>query len=252
MKSKSTPNGFSLVELGIVILVIGLIAGGVLTAYSMLRSAEIQSVIADMQRYEAATAKFVATYASIPGDMVDATDNWAVAANGDGDGYIDNADATPGAPSEPFQFWRQLQLADALDIAVTGTNGPAATVDLQPGQNIPAGKITGSGWYVGFDASAVLGTGRMFDIAPPGNFMLFAGATTSATIGASILTPTEAYNIDRKIDDGIPGQGDVIGFGWNNTCSTPTSGGAASNNYATQYQSTVETQQCALVFLNRF
>jgi prepilin-type N-terminal cleavage/methylation domain-containing protein len=252
MTSYQHQRGFSLVELAVVLLIIGLLTGGVLVASSMIRTSQTQSIISDVQRFTAATSRFVARYKSTPGDMIDASTNWTGAFNGDGDGYVDNAVATASVASEPFAFWRHLQLADELDISMSGTNGAGAGVELQPGLNVPAGKLSGSAWFVGWGAYNVLGAARMFNITPASNFFLFTGATTAATIGTPILTPSEAFNVDRKLDDGAPGTGKVIGLGWNNTCSTPTSGVASDSNFVTQYRGTDETYQCSLVFLNAF
>lgn len=252
MTLKKAHHGFSLVELAIALAIIGLLTGGVLVTSSMVRASQTQSIISDVQRFTAATSRFSASHmGSIPGDMEDGDQNWPGAFNGNENGFIDNAVATPNAPSEPFAFWRHLQLSEQLDIGVTGTNGAGAGIDLQPGLNVPAGKLSGSAWFVGFDAHLVLGDTRMYNITPETNFFLFTRATTGTAIGAPILTPSEAFNVDIKLDDSFPGTGKVIGLD-RETCSETISGIPSSTNFATQYRANGETAQCSLVFLSAF
>ncbi len=253
-RQKSTA-GFSLIELAIVLAVIGLVAGGALVTQSLLRSAKTQSVISEFQRYTSATEQFKTRYnGSVPGDMSDASANWVGAANGNGNGFIDEAPSVAGVAGEPFQFWHHLQLADLIDTPYSGVNGTAGGVHLIPGTNVPTAEIENGSWYVGFDAQAVLGATRMFDEGDRTNFFLFAGATSGLAIGAPILTPNEARMIEEKMrDDEIPGTGKVIGIGWNNTCSEPLSGAASSDiTVTTRYRASDETRQCMLVFPGAF
>jgi prepilin-type N-terminal cleavage/methylation domain-containing protein len=61
-------KGFTLVELAIVLVVIGLLIGGVLVAQSMIQSAKINQLVSALGQYETATRNFKTTYNQIPGD----------------------------------------------------------------------------------------------------------------------------------------------------------------------------------------
>ena len=55
-------NAFTLVELSIVLVIIGLIVGGVVGGNSMLRGAKISSVISDLRKAETSTYMFLDKY----------------------------------------------------------------------------------------------------------------------------------------------------------------------------------------------
>jgi len=61
-------NGFTLVELSIVLVIIGLLIGGILVGQSLIDSAKLQSFVRQMQQYDAALLTFYTKYKSIPGD----------------------------------------------------------------------------------------------------------------------------------------------------------------------------------------
>lgn len=233
--------GFSLLEMGIVIVVVGLLAGGILVGQNLIRSAEVQSLLSDFQRYQAATARFRAQFASLPGDMPDATMHWSGDAhNGDGDGFIDDLDPVGTGYSEPVQFWKHLQLAGELDISMTGRQDPCANcVMLTANENAPGSSITNGIWVPGYDATNAL-TGTPTVAAS--NFMVFTGDRNTGGYAPPqpILTPAEAFSIDRKVDDSVATTGEVIG--------TPTANCASGD----EYQATLDTKECALIFLNAF
>lgn len=77
-------HGFSLVELSIVLVILGLLTGGILAGQSLIRAAELRSVASEHQRYVTATKSFQDKYFSVPGDMKNATSFWGAADGGDG------------------------------------------------------------------------------------------------------------------------------------------------------------------------
>ena len=116
-------QAFSLVELSIVLVILGLLVGGVLSGQSLIRAAELRSVTRDITRYTTATYTFRDKYFSIPGDMTSATSFWGTdnvscpngggstgTCNGNGDGAIGDP-AGVGNICENQEFWRQLGLA---------------------------------------------------------------------------------------------------------------------------------------------
>jgi Tfp pilus assembly protein FimT len=52
------PNGFSSVELAIVLVILGLLVGGILAGQSLIRAAEIRGITTDMTRFNTATQTF--------------------------------------------------------------------------------------------------------------------------------------------------------------------------------------------------
>ena len=144
-------HGFSLVELSIVLVILGLLTGGILAGQSLIRAAELRTVTNDFTRYVTATHTFRDKYFSIPGDMTNATKFWGAAdptpatcralttpstgtatCDGNGNGTI----LTPGDATTFFEmhrFWQHLAHAGLIEGTYTGVTAVAA----QPGKVIP-------------------------------------------------------------------------------------------------------------------
>ena len=72
-------SGFSLVELSIVLVILGLLVGGVLTGQSLIRAAELRSVTTEYGKYSTAIRAFKDKYFALPGDMTNAIAFWGPA-----------------------------------------------------------------------------------------------------------------------------------------------------------------------------
>ena len=131
-------RGFTLVELSIVLVIIGLLVGGVLTGQSLIRAAELRNVTSQYQRYQAAVMTFRDKYFALPGDMTNAVSYWgaadgstgntaacattastgsALTCNGDGNGSIS---PTAASSNEPFRFWQHLANAGLIEGSYDG------------------------------------------------------------------------------------------------------------------------------------
>ena len=108
-------RGFTLVELSIVLVIIGLIAGGVVGGKSLIKSSKQQGLVREFIALETAINSFDLQYDAIPGDFVDATDYWPTSNtdSGDGNGKVDNSSGSGGA-DEPRRGWFHLLLAKKL------------------------------------------------------------------------------------------------------------------------------------------
>ena len=188
--------GFSLMEIALALVIIGLTVGGVLVGQEMLRNSEVRSVITEYQGFQRATDLFVQQYEYLPGDLPTAGGTngfWPVIAqtgtadNGDGDGNIDI-----GGSYEDLLAWRELALAELIPGSYTGAPNGASPDIYNIGSNIPAAKLPGAGW-------------AFF------NTLWVAGKTGNATLDGGVLTAEEARSIDNKIDDTDPTNGTVIG-----------------------------------------
>ncbi|MCH2546863.1 MAG: type II secretion system GspH family protein [Alphaproteobacteria bacterium] len=89
-------DGFTLVELSIVLIIIGLLTGGVLVGSSLLSSAEIRSVATAVDENRMAYYAFKERFNCLPGDCINADAYFDGATSGDGSGLIDCLD-TGGA-----------------------------------------------------------------------------------------------------------------------------------------------------------
>lgn len=250
-------HAFSLVELSIVLVILGLLVGGVLSGQSLIRAAELRSVSADYARFYTAAQTFRDKYFAIPGDMPNATAFWgddnancADAAvpngtpgtcNGNGDGILTFAGAA-STTGEIFQFWKQLALAGLVEATYTGIAGTGAGSHAVIGTNVPRGRLSNSAFTIVNYVTA----GDPYNYAMNyGNQMTFGTANTVVDTSNPVLKPEEAWNIDTKLDDGRPATGSIIGVHWD-SCSTSTS----FSDFAGQYALSDPAVVCALRYRN--
>jgi prepilin-type N-terminal cleavage/methylation domain-containing protein len=226
-------NGFTLVELAIVLMIIGLLIGGVLRGQELMNNARVNATIEQAKAYQAALVTFKDAYSALPGDMTnpgvrlpDCT-TAPCNAGGDGDGligqmilFVGAADFT-GNNSEQRKFWLHLAVAHlitGIDPSVTAMTGSFG----EWGKQYPAAK-TGGGFQVGFysittgDPNWPNFSGHFLTLQhQPGPFVLSDFSTTVA----------QSAQLDRKMDDGMPHTGSVIGVANfdENSCVSPTTG----------------------------
>jgi prepilin-type N-terminal cleavage/methylation domain-containing protein len=131
MKARQT--GFTLVEIAIVLVIIGLLLGGILKGQEMITQAKIKNVIADFSGVSAAYHGYQDRYRALPGDDPNAATRWTVgpAVAGTGDGVVGGAfnaiaDAA-GAAGESRRWWDHLRRAGF--ISGNGTNQPFNAVN---------------------------------------------------------------------------------------------------------------------------
>lgn len=113
-------EGFTLLELSIVLVVVGLVIGGITVGQSLIRSAELNSVIRDVNKYRVAINSFKLKYNSLPGDMDNADSYWppplCVAhyvvmpeqCNGNGNGIMGDY------LNEGIRSWQHLSLSELI------------------------------------------------------------------------------------------------------------------------------------------
>jgi prepilin-type N-terminal cleavage/methylation domain-containing protein len=212
-------KGFTLIEISIVLIVIGLIIGGILVAQDLIKTAGINATITQLQKYNAAVTLFDTKYGGIPGDLPFATANsynlnppaGPLTAGGDGNGLIQSSGADPAYfLGEPILFWSELSAANLIE----GAYGNSATTS-----GAMATDITSTALANNYMPPAKLGHSNSISVASTGKENCFlisgfgSGKITAATgiysPQANTLTPQEAYNIDAKIDDGLPGSGSI-------------------------------------------
>src|SRR5687767_7858135 len=88
---KSRQEGFTLVEIAIVLVIIGLLLGGILKGQEMITQAKIKNVMADFSGISAAYHGYQDRYRAIPGDDPGAAKRWTTptaAQEGDGNGQL--------------------------------------------------------------------------------------------------------------------------------------------------------------------
>ena len=182
---KSAQKGFTLVEIAIVLVIIGLLLGGILKGQEMITQAKIKNVIADFSGISAAYHGYQDRYRAIPGDDKGAS-RWAGISNlGDGDGHLLGAYNSATATDESRLWWEDLRRAGFITGAGNGQplNAVSGMIGVQTG-----------------DAQAT--PGRILN-----------GATADGFAGLIIcsanLPDKIAIAIDSQMDDGVPNAGTV-------------------------------------------
>src|SRR5437773_2540751 len=126
----STEAGFTLVEIAIVLVIIGLLLGGILKGQEMITQAKIKNVINDFNGVTVAVTSYQDRYRALPGDDGNATTRWTTQnpASGNGDGVILGkynatvAGAAPAAAEESNLFWQHLRTTQATAYVETGVS----------------------------------------------------------------------------------------------------------------------------------
>ncbi|MCE3231930.1 MAG: prepilin-type N-terminal cleavage/methylation protein [Rickettsiaceae bacterium] len=192
---KKSQKGFTLVELSIVLVIIGLIIASVLVGQDLVRSAELRAAVTQYEGFNSAAATFKGKYAGLPGDVAGAT-NFGFTGDGDGDGVLstdaDLAADGAGDVGENVNFWNHLGSTGAS--LISGSYSAAAVTSGTISAILPATKA-GSYWGV-YTASGV-------------NYYIMgvAGGASGVYLTSDLFTPLEARSIDEKVDDGMPGRG---------------------------------------------
>jgi len=155
---QTSQAGFTLVELAIVMIIIGLLIAGVLKGQELIGNARVTATVAQLKGIDAGVSTFKDTYAALPGDITapatrlpncTAAMNCSTAA-GNGDGVLGTTaapiafNAAPAAGNEQGEFFPQMNAANLL----TGIQPDSAT-PLSFGGIFPQAKIDGVGVIAG-------------------------------------------------------------------------------------------------------
>ncbi len=222
-------QGFSLVELSIVLVILGLLTGGILSGQSLIRAAELRSVSTDIQRLQTTLYTFRDKYMALPGDMRTAGKFWGYAntagaggtcaapatntgtgtqtCDGNGDGQI-GTNAAAAIVYESFRAWQHLANAGLVEGNYTGVAGGGGISDAIPGENVPRMKPSNTGVALRYVA-AQSGAGSWFN-GPYGNIFTIGRTNAGDAPSGAFVRAEEAWNIDTKVDDGRPAYGKVL------------------------------------------
>jgi len=232
-------DGFTLIEMSIVLVIIGLLVGGILVGRDLIRGAELRKTVGEAEKIIAAVNAFKTKFNCLPGDCATATDYFGTMAgalcpslvgatfiapavifnstpgtatcNGDGDGRLDASETI----YEIFTFWQQLGAANLIPGNYSG--GIVGAAAFVPGINLPpvTGLATNAGWVV-LDGDSCIEMNQQFGKPSlaliPEHVGTLLGAAYADSLGNAYnnLTPAEQFAVDTKYDDGSPVTGRII------------------------------------------
>ena len=226
MNTLNSQKGFTLIEIAIVLVIIGLLLGGVLKGQELINTARVRAMNNTVDGITAAWFSFQDRYRSFPGDYLSASSQVNLPGapiGGDGNGLV-NTD------SERALVWVHLEAAGYLTGGYTNT---AATV-ADDAYNCPPTICPDNGFGSGMNLSY--------------GAMVQTGAASAHELISGSGIPVEVIaELDRKVDDGSPDSGAMqlgkAGTGWDGTdmalCIT-------GGNYQLQNPG----ENCAAVFRN--
>jgi len=188
-------KGFTLIELSIVIVIIGLIVAGVVGGQNLVRQAKLRAVVSDFNKYVVAINAFKLEYGHLPGDMPNASDYWG-ASDGDGDGMLGE---NPTLEFEDLYSWNHLVLSEIIPGNYTGTV-ISGGVGYEEGINAPKASVTNSAFALAVSQVYTRNIANYLRLASP-------SAPHGYNLYGASLTAPEAYNIEVKVDDGLADTG---------------------------------------------
>jgi prepilin-type N-terminal cleavage/methylation domain-containing protein len=209
-RSLARQSGFTLVEIAIVLVIIGLLLGGVLKGQELIENARIKSIVNDMKAVQAAHNGYLDRYRLLPGDDTNVAMNnrgWAGAGfGGDGDGILEVTGAQTFANGgESRSYWRGLRASLLLAGDPVGAAGAAG---------LPR---HGGGGLLGIATGTIYGQ-------------------TGTFVCASDLPTKQAAGVDTLIDGTLPATqiGNNIGtlLGATGAAALPPAAGVAGVAYA--------------------
>lgn len=209
-------RGFSLVELSIVLVILGLLVGGVLAGQSLIQASELKKIHRDALTYYTAVNVFKDKYFGLPGDITNATafwpTNWSYTGfqtwNGNGDGSI-----SFDSSYEDLRSFQQLSAAGLVAGNYTGAN---SAITVVAGTHIPRGAYSGSGYTINADGAT---------------FKIVFGTSVAANTRRHddlVMSPVDAYNLDRKYDDALPASGKIYANNRHGTSAGATNAGCTT------------------------
>lgn len=201
-------HGFSLVELSIVLVILGLLTGGILAGQSLIHAAELRSVSTEYDKLRTATQIFRDKYFALPGDMSNATSFWGKAhptpttcvntrstgpetCDGNGDGMVVNTSTS----YEIARYWQHLANAGLIE----GQYGGLGDVKA----DFPRSKLSSDAkWNTLYRSTIAANSSLILFGGNYGHLINLGGFAVTNT-----LRPEDAWTLDTKMDDGAPSTG---------------------------------------------
>ncbi len=188
-----TQHGFTLIEIAIVLVIIGLLLGGVLKGQELIQNARVRNIISQQDGVKAAYFGFQDRYRGIPGDYPAALAQQNIpgmagcgggaVCGGNGNGLIE------ATGNETLAAWLHLTRSGFVTGNYNGIPGPGGAVETS--ENSPTNP------YGGF-----------MQLIYDTNYLGAAGVSRNNVKTGAGIPATLLAEVDRKIDDGQPHTGE--------------------------------------------
>lgn len=236
-RMKKQKQAFSLIELSLVITVIALLTTIVIATKKTLHNAKIISFINQIETNKLSYELFIDKFGAPPGDITNASSLFTDAVDaGDGNGFIDYASSSTAEPAigaaESNAAWQHLKLSGLITGNFSGALGGSV------GVTYPECKLLQ-------DCSLHFSSVNIHaQMAREQNYLITA---QNSTTSFETISAKDAYNIDYKIDDGLPYNGWVNGVSTASNCSEDLDLTWSSNLENASYLASSSTS-CIMIF----
>jgi prepilin-type N-terminal cleavage/methylation domain-containing protein len=207
---RKNQKGFTLLEMGVVMVIIALLAGSIFAGQTLVEAAKIKATVSQIEEFQSSFNVFIDQFSAYPGDFSRASTFIGTGVpDGNGDTKIGWTDTGSGGELEGPLAWYHMQQAGLVQGGFgSGLTSPNAI----PSDKIPVSKIggDGGGYHMNYDngtTPALAGSTALENYLGLG---LYEG---SGINDGDLLSPRQAHDIDRKLDDGLPDSGVIRGSG---------------------------------------
>ena len=198
--------GFSLIELSIVLIIIGLLVAGITGGASLIKSAELRSFMSELRNYQTAVNAYYTATGELPGSEGSSQINF----------------------TKSCLAWGEMMKEGVVDVDVSGVDIDAdgetsicADVTTFGSENSPTSKLKGGLYAIGYNDD--MADNVIFAVADgeTPDKLTAAKSPSTPTTTKSLMTIKDARSVDEKMDNGIIDSGKMFGFSGPSTSSDP-------------------------------
>jgi prepilin-type N-terminal cleavage/methylation domain-containing protein len=223
---KAQQKGFTLVEIAIVLVIIGLLLGGILKGQEMITQAKIKNIISDFSGISAAYHGYQDRYRAIPGDDAGAPARWtgspalmASMGNGVVTGTYNNSNTACTTTVESCIWWDHLRRSGFVAGAGVGQplNAVSGIVGVQTGDGAvaPGPVLGGAGGVGGFFALMLCSANHPDKVAIATDTQMDDGVRTTGTVRGQLQTANNPTIVQDATGAAVGGAGSYVESGTN-------------------------------------
>lgn len=195
-EEKRANNAFSMVELSIVIIILGLLIASITVGRDLIQASKVRNLITQFNNYTAAMNTFELKYSALPGDISNPNRRGLGTNAGDDDGLIEDSDGGDPdlADNELVYFWQHLYEAGFVNGQFDGDADNGVL-----GETFPEVRVGGGITVYGLSSTS----NNYFHIG-------IQDSSNGSQVFSNVLVPEDAFSFDNKFDDGFPLKGTVV------------------------------------------